>query len=71
MGSVVCTQMNKPKIFNVKDYGAVGDGVTMNTIEVQKVIDVCSESGGGTVWVPARHFEALIEYDMKVLREGQ
>jgi polygalacturonase len=56
MGSVVCAQINKPRIFNIKTYGAVGDGVAVNTVAIQKAIDVCSESGGGTVWIPAGRF---------------
>ena len=43
-------------IFNVKDYGAIGDGVAMDTVALQKAIDVCSEAGGGTVWIPAGRF---------------
>lgn len=42
--------------FNIKDYGAVGDGETLNTQAVQHAIDTCSEAGGGTVWIPAGRF---------------
>ena len=37
------------KIFNVVDFGAVADGVTINTEAVQRAIDACAEQGGGTV----------------------
>ena len=40
--------MNK-KIFNVKDFGAVNDGVTLNSEAVQRAIDECAAQGGGTV----------------------
>jgi len=53
MGSVVCAETNKPKIFNIKTYGAIGDGVAMNTEAIQKTIDACHAAGGGIVWVPA------------------
>lgn len=42
--------------FNIKDLGAIGDGVSLNTVAVQKAIDRCSESGGGIVRIPAGRF---------------
>ncbi len=38
------------------DYGAVGDGQTMNTIAIQKTIDAASKAGGGIVLIPEGKF---------------
>jgi polygalacturonase len=37
------------KIYDVKDFGAIGDGETLNTEAIQSAIDECSRCGGGRV----------------------
>ena len=34
-------------VFNIKDFGAVADGKTLNTTAIQNTIDACFENGGG------------------------
>jgi polygalacturonase len=39
--------------FNVRDYGAMGDGKSLDTATINKSIEACSTSGGGQVLIPA------------------
>ncbi len=43
-------------MFNIVDYGAVGDGATLNTKAIQATVDACAAAGGGQVVVPAGIF---------------
>lgn len=43
-------------VFNVRDFGAVGDGTNKDTIAFQKALDTCAISGGGEVIVPAGNY---------------
>ncbi|MGB9031716.1 MAG: glycosyl hydrolase family 28-related protein, partial [Acidobacteriaceae bacterium] len=42
-----------PGIFDVRTYGAVGDGKTVDTPAINKAIDAAAVAGGGTVVFPA------------------
>src|SRR6516165_10177789 len=44
------------RYFRVTDFGAVGDGTTMNTAAFAAAIATCGRSGGGHVIVPAGTF---------------
>jgi len=44
------------RIFNIRDYGAKGDGKTLDTAAVQATIDACTQAHGGTVLVPPGDF---------------
>jgi polygalacturonase len=39
------------RVFRVADFGAVGDGKTVNSAAIQKAIDACSAADGGVVLV--------------------
>ena len=44
------------ELYDVRDYGAIPDGKTLCTKSIQKAIDACSQSGGGTVYLPPGTF---------------
>ncbi len=43
----------KATVYNVRDFGATGDGTTKDTKAFQKALDTCAVNGGGDVVVPA------------------
>jgi len=44
---------NNPRIFNVKDFGALGDNSNDDTQEIQAAINAAYAAGGGTVYFPS------------------
>jgi len=39
-------------VFNVRSFGAAGDGCSKDTAAIQKALDACLAAGGGTVVIP-------------------
>jgi len=44
------------RIYDIRDFGAKGDGATLDTKALQSAIDACHKDQGGTVLVPAGIF---------------
>lgn len=45
-------------VHNVKDYGAKGDGKTIDTDAINKAIEAAAAQGGGTVYFPAGDYQS-------------
>jgi hypothetical protein len=43
-------------MISVRDYGATGDGITLDSRAIQSAIDACTNAGGGTVDLPAGNY---------------
>jgi len=41
-----------PGVFNIRNYGAIGDGKTLDTPAIHKAIEACAAAGGGQVLFP-------------------
>ncbi|MBE2216052.1 MAG: glycoside hydrolase family 28 protein [Opitutaceae bacterium] len=47
------THMQPTGLFNVRDHGAVGDGLALDTDAINRAVAAAAEAGGGTVVFPA------------------
>ncbi len=48
----VASSPSTADVYNVKDYGAVGNGATLDSPAINAAIDACFAAGGGTVYFP-------------------
>lgn len=46
------------EVFNVKDFGALGDGSTDDAAAIQAALDACEAAGGGRVYFPPGTYKA-------------
>jgi polygalacturonase len=44
---------SEAKVFDVRQFGAKGDGRVLDTAAIQKALDECGQAGGGVVRIPA------------------
>ncbi len=51
-------------IFNVKDFGARGDGVTVDSPAINAAVKAANQAGGGTVLLPPGHY---ISFSIRLL----
>lgn len=52
-GSSVRAPATVPAFYNVRDFGAVGDGKTLDSPAINQAIEAAAAAGGGTVVLPA------------------
>jgi polygalacturonase len=54
--TLTSTVVTASEIYNIKDYGAVGDGQTLDTEAINEAISAAAKNGGGMVYFPAGTF---------------
>ena len=47
------------KIYNVKEFGATGNGKTIDSPAINKAIEQAAKDGGGTIYIPAGKYECF------------
>jgi len=54
--AIISVQLQAVPFYNVKDYGAKGDGKTIDSPSINLAIEAAAKAGGGTVIIPAGTF---------------
>jgi polygalacturonase len=54
-------------VFNVREFGAVGDGATLDTAAINQAIEACAKAGGGQVlFPPGRYLSGTVRLQSHV-----
>jgi polygalacturonase len=71
--AVLCSfAIGSPAVYNVRDFGAAGDGATLDTAALNRAIDTCTKAGGGTVVLPpGRYLTGTVQLKSHVTFEIQ
>lgn len=71
----VSYSMIKGAEFNVLDYGAVGDGVSDDSVAIQTAFDAAATAGGGTVYLPSGTYlcntPLVLQYGVNLIGESR
>src|SRR3978361_1613645 len=52
LGATDVTTDGRFRVFDVRQFGATGDGKTLDTAAINRAIEMAAGGGGGTVYVP-------------------
>lgn len=55
-GNIALTSVNDDNLFNLSDFGAVGDGITDDGPALQAALNAIAAAGGGILFVPAGRY---------------
>ncbi len=54
-------EMPRNGVFNVRDFGASGDGKTLDSPAIQRAIEACAKTGGTVLLPPGRYLSGSLE----------
>ncbi|MBP7051897.1 MAG: right-handed parallel beta-helix repeat-containing protein [Phycisphaerae bacterium] len=61
IASRIAVAAGVPRVFDVREYGAAGDGKALDTVAINKAVDACAQAGGGQVrFSPGRYLSATV-----------
>ncbi len=68
LGFLLLVSLTGGPTYDVREFGAVGDGKTDDTLAVQAAIDSCSITGGKVLFPPGDYLTGMIELVVPVCR---
>jgi hypothetical protein len=66
LSSLGLGQSGSRGLFDVHDFGAVGDGVTLDTKAIQSAVDKCGAAGGVVLFSPGIYLTGSIEFKSNI-----